>query len=110
MAIIGTFKTTENGYAGRIETLAFRADISIEKAQKSADNQPDYRVFHVTADFKSEIGAAWKKKSREGSEYVSINIDDMSLPSKVYCSLVKTGAEHGHTLYWDRPLPKKDAK
>jgi uncharacterized protein (DUF736 family) len=32
MAIIGTFKTTENGFAGRIETLTLRADINIEKA------------------------------------------------------------------------------
>ena len=108
MAIIGTFKTTENGYAGTIETLALRADISIEAASKKNDNQPDYRVFHVTEDFTSDIGAAWKKTSREGSQYLSVSIDDPSLPEKISCRLVKTGAEHGHTLYWDRPRPRDD--
>jgi len=108
MAIIGTFKTTENGYQGKIETLTLRADISIEAAPKKSDNQPDYRVFHVTENFKSDIGAAWKKTSREHSQYLSVSIDDPSLPGKISCRMVKTGAEHGHTLYWERPRPRDE--
>jgi uncharacterized protein (DUF736 family) len=106
MAIIGTFKTTENGFTGAIETLTLKAEISIEAASKKNDNQPDYRVFHVTEHFKSDIGAAWRKTSREGSQYLSVSIDDPGLPEKIACRLVKTGAEHGHTLYWERPRPR----
>jgi uncharacterized protein (DUF736 family) len=108
MAIIGTFKTTENGYAGTIETLALKAEISIEAASKKHDNQPDYRVFHVAPDFTSDIGAAWKKTSREGAQYLSVSIDDPVLPGRISCRLVKTGSAHGHTLYWERPRPRDE--
>lgn len=69
MAIIGIFKATQNGYEGTVETLSLKAKLTIEPAKKNNDNQPDYRVFQVTEDFKSDIGAAWKKTSREGAEY-----------------------------------------
>jgi len=108
MATIGIFKATENGYEGHIETLLLKAKLAIEPARKSSDNQPDYRVFHVTDHFKSDIGAAWKRKSREGSEYLSLSLDDMGFPGRVYCRLVKTGAEKGHTLFWERPRPHDD--
>jgi uncharacterized protein (DUF736 family) len=103
MAIIGTFKTANNGYEGTIETLTLKASITIEPASKKNDNQPDFRVFQITDHFKSDIGAAWKKTSREGAEYLSLGIDDPSFTAKIYCRLVKTGVEKGHTLYWERP-------
>jgi uncharacterized protein (DUF736 family) len=105
MAIIGIFKATENGYEGAIETLGLSAKLTIEPARKNSDNQPDYRVFQVTEHFKSDIGAAWKKTSREGAEYLSVSIDDIGFTTKAYCRLVKTGAEKGHTLFWERPRP-----
>jgi len=105
MAIIGIFKATNNGYEGTLETLTLRASVTIEPARKSSDNQPDFRVFQVTEHFKSDIGAAWKKTSRENAEYLSVSIDDPSFAAKIYCRLVKTGAEKGHTLFWERPRP-----
>ena len=105
MAIIGTFKATDNGYEGTIETLTLKANLTIEPANKKNDNQPDFRVFQITDHFKSDIGAAWKKTSREGSEYLSVSIDDISFQTKAHCRLVKTGAEKGHTLFWERPRP-----
>ena len=105
MAIIGIFQATKNGYEGTLETLTLKANLTIEPASKKNDNQPDYRVFQVTEHFKSDIGAAWKKTSREGSEYLSRSIDDISFAAKAHCRLVKTGAEKGHTLFWERPRP-----
>ena len=107
MAIIGTFKATENGFEGTLESLTLPAKLSIEPAKKNTDNQPDYRVFHIAKDFKSDVGAAWKKTAQRegGSEYLSVSIDDLSFPAKIYCRLVKTGAEKGHTLFWERPRP-----
>jgi uncharacterized protein (DUF736 family) len=102
MAIIGTFKATENGYVGKLEALTLKANLTIEPARKNSDNQPDYRVFHVNEHFASDIGAAWKRKSREGSEYLSLSSDDVGYTAKAYCSLVKTGAKKGHTLLWER--------
>jgi uncharacterized protein (DUF736 family) len=106
MAIIGTFKATKDGYEGTIETLALRADLTIEPAKKNNGNQPDFPVFQVTDHFKSDIGAAWKKTSqRDQSEHLSVSIDDISFTAKVHCRLVKTGTEKGHTLFWERPRP-----
>jgi uncharacterized protein (DUF736 family) len=61
MAIIGILKATENGYEGTLQTLTLGAKIAIEPEKKTSDNQPDFRVFQVTKDFKSDSGAAWKK-------------------------------------------------
>ena len=83
MAIIGTFKATENGYEGRLESLTRKAKLTIEPATKNNDNQPNYRVFHIVKDFKPDVGAAWKKIAQRegGSEYLSVSIDDLSFPA-----------------------------
>ena len=106
MATIGTFKKDGEGYAGSIQTLTLQAKITFEPAPKRNDNAPDYRVFHISENFTSEIGAAWKKTSREGAEYLSVSIDDPSFAEKLNCRLVKTGSEQGHTLYWERQRPR----
>ena len=105
MATIGTFKKEGNGYAGNIETLTLKAKITFEPQEKRSDKAPDFRVFHISDDFTSEIGAAWKKTSKEGAEYLSGSIDDPSFPERINCRLVKTGSEHGYTLFWERPRP-----
>jgi uncharacterized protein (DUF736 family) len=106
MAIIGTFKKDGNGFAGNIETLTLRAKITFEPTDKKGDKAPDYRVFLISDDFTAEIGAAWKKTSREGAEYLSVSIDDPSFAEKINCRLVKTGFEQGHTLFWERQRPR----
>jgi uncharacterized protein (DUF736 family) len=104
MATIGTFKKDGAGFAGNIETLTLKAKITLEpNNRKNTDKAPDYLVVQIADDFTSEIGAAWNRKSREGAEYLSVSIDDPSFAEAIYCRLVKTGSEQGHTLYWDRP-------
>jgi uncharacterized protein (DUF736 family) len=106
MAIIGTFKKDGAGYAGTIETIALKARITFEPLEKRNGNAPDFRVFHLTDSYTSDIGAAWKKISKEGgAEYLSASIDDPSFPERINCRLVKTGSEQGYTLYWERPRP-----
>ena len=106
MATIGTFKKDCAGYAGSIETLTLHAKLTFEPTDKKSDKAPDFRVFHIAGDFTSEIGAAWKKSSKEGAEYLSVSLDDPSFPEKINCRLVKTGAEQGHTLFWERARPR----
>jgi uncharacterized protein (DUF736 family) len=105
MAIIGTFTKDGAGYAGSIETLTLKAKITFEPVERKSDKAPDFRVFHIAESFSSEIGAFWKKTSKEGAEYLSGGIDDPSFAERINCRLVKTGSEQGHTLYWER---KKD--
>ena len=106
MATIGTFTKDGAGFAGSIETLTLKAKLTFEPATKKSDKAPDFRVFHLTGDFTSEIGAAWKRTSRENAEFLSVSIDDPSFAEKISCRLVKTGSEQGHTLYWDRQRPR----
>jgi uncharacterized protein (DUF736 family) len=108
MATIGKFNKDGAGYAGTIETLTLKAKLTFEPQEKRSDNAPDFRVFQITDDFTSEIGAAWKKKSKEGAEYLSVSIDDPSFAERINCRLVKTGSEQGHTLYWERARPQND--
>jgi len=110
MATIGTFKKDGAGYAGTIETLTLKARLTFEPIEKRGDSAPDFRVFQLTEEFSSEIGAAWKKSSKEGAEYLSVSIDDPSFAERINCRLVKTGSEQGHTLYWERPRPRKNAE
>jgi uncharacterized protein (DUF736 family) len=98
MATIGTFAKSENGYAGFVRTLTVNAKIRLP-AEKEKDNAPDYRVFAGTA----EIGAAWKKTSEAGREYLSVKLDDPSLPAAIYASLVETeGDKESFSLIWSR--------
>ena len=106
MATIGTFTKDGAGYAGTIETLTLKAKITFEPQEKRSDNAPDYRVFQHTDTFSSEIGAAWKKTSKEGAEYLSVSIDDPTFAERITCRLVKTGSEQGHTLFWERQRPQ----
>ena len=101
MAIIGNFKTTENAYTGSIETLTLKAAVDFEPTQrKSSDKAPDFRIFTKAG---IEIGAAWETLSREtGAHYLSVKLDDPSFAAPIQCRLVKTGAELGYSLLWDR--------
>ena len=74
MATIGTFIAVENGYEGTLETLTIKAQVVLEKRQKTKDKQPDYDMF---ADGR-EIGAAWERMG-----FLSLNIDDPSFPRQL---------------------------
>jgi uncharacterized protein (DUF736 family) len=102
MAIIGNFKATDNGFTGTIETLTLKAKVDFEPvARKANEKAPDFRIF--TKDSGYEIGAAWQTTSREtGTQYLSVKLDDPSFAAPIQCRLLKTGAEVGHSLLWDR--------
>ncbi len=106
MAIIGTFTKDGAGYAGTIETLSLRGRLTFEPATKKYGNAPDFRVFHLADAYSSDIGAAWKKSSKAGAEYLSVSIDDPSFTDRINCRLVKTGSEQGYSLFWERERPR----
>jgi uncharacterized protein (DUF736 family) len=97
MAIIGTFKTQDGGYAGSVNTLTLAIKQAQFRATGADDGKsPDFRIFAGQA----EIGAGWKKTSREAREYVSVKLDDPSFVASVYASLVQ--ADEGWSLIWSR--------
>ena len=98
MAQIGTFKRDASGeIAGTIKTLTLNAKAEFRPADADNDKAPDYRLFAGRV----EIGAAWKKTSREDREYLSVKLDDPSFPAPIYASLLE-GEGDGHRLIWSR--------
>ena len=100
MAIIGTFTRSGPDFTGRIETLTLSVPVKIRAVEKDNDKAPDFRVYAGKAEF--EIGAAWKKTSREDREYLSVKLDDPSFPAPVYASLLETEDAGKHRLLWTR--------
>jgi uncharacterized protein (DUF736 family) len=99
MAQIGTFSRDENGVlSGSIRTLTLNVKATIRPVDREHDKAPDHRVFAGAV----EIGAGWSKTAREtGAEYLSLKLDDPSLPSPIYAQLVQ-GDGTEHKLIWSR--------
>jgi uncharacterized protein (DUF736 family) len=98
MAIIGHFTKQENGgYTGSIETLTFTTRATFEPLAKRGEKSPDYRITFGL----SEIGAAWEYTSKN-TGYLSVRLDDPSFAAPINCRLIKTSAEQGYSLIWER--------
>jgi uncharacterized protein (DUF736 family) len=81
-----------------IEGISFGpVPVIISPIAKPNIDAPDYRVHRG----RSEVGAAWKKKSREGGPYLVVKLDDPAFPAPITCRLVPDGNEY--TLFWTRP-------
>ena len=52
--------------------------------EKESENAPDYRI--VAGNF--EIGAACQKMSRQDRPYLSVTLDDPSIPATIYARVV----------------------
>ena len=99
MATIGTFTANGNGYNGVISTLALNAKARILPVENPTDKGPQFRIFAGSA----ELGAAWKKKSNEGRDYLSVKLDDPSLLAPIYATLVEVEGQTEMSLIWSRP-------
>jgi uncharacterized protein (DUF736 family) len=99
MATIGTFaKSGEDEFTGSVSTLTLNVKAKISRAEKENDKAPDYRIFSGTTEF----GAAWKKTSANGREYLSVKLDDPSLPAPIFASLVAIEDGESYSLIWSR--------
>jgi uncharacterized protein (DUF736 family) len=97
MANIGTFTAQNDSYTGMVRTLTLNVKVKIVPNDKESENAPDYRI--VAGNF--EIGAAWKKMSRQDRPYLSVTLDDPSFPATIYARLVE-GEDGAHNLIWSR--------
>ena len=104
--IIGSFTKTEHGFTGKIETIAIKANITLQpNDDKQKDSHPDFIVLHG----RQEIGVAWERSDDRGN-YVSIAFEEPSLAPGYY-TLSKSGIEKGYQLLYRKPMPpKKDFK
>jgi uncharacterized protein (DUF736 family) len=103
--IIGSFTATETGFTGKLDTLAIKANVTLERNEdKQKDNHPDFTLLSGG----QEIGVAWERGDDWG-HYISVSFEEPSFGPGYY-TLTKSGAEKGYTLTYKRPMPKKEAK
>ena len=100
MANIGNFKKVGTEYQGEIVTLQVQArNVRIVPEEtRTNDKAPSHRVFVGRA----EIGAGWSETSKAGLGYLSVKLDDPSLPAPIYANLFEAEGDDGYSLVWTR--------
>lgn len=108
--IIGAFNRDKDldTYKGDIVTLTWsRSSVMLVPNEKGNDKEPDYRV--VWGSHSVEFGAAWKRTSKDGQEFLSVSLDDPALPEALNAALFHSEDGKGASLVWSRPK-RKEAK
>ena len=109
MTCIGTFKTTRDGFSGRLQTLTIdRALTLVPSEPADADNAPDYRVLAGDGDEMVEVGAGWKRTGDKAGAYVAVVIDDPALLQPLRANLFRSDRGE-HVLMWSRG-PRREAR
>jgi len=99
---IGTFTATKDGYTGTLRPLTLNAKAKlVSNAKGDKENSPDFCLQAAGHD----IGAAWKKTSEAGRDYLSVTLDDPSFATAVYARLIE-GEDGTHDLIWSRSKPQ----
>ena len=100
MSQIGSFTLSNDGtYTGTIKTLTIDAKARFipSDAAATSDKAPDLRVIVSGV----EIGAAWRRTSKEDRTYHSVKLDDPSFSAPIYANLFE--ADDGkYALIWSR--------
>ena len=111
--IIGnfTYNPAQDTYTGELATLTVAARTLVfqpnEAKGDKARRQPHYRIISPANGGDVELGAAWKKHSDEGREYLSITLGDPALTQPVNCALLASGdSGEAFILVWSRDSRK----
>jgi len=98
MAQIGHFTRGDDGTLnGTIRTLSLNVKARFVPAETSSnDKAPALRVYAGPI----EIGAAWKRTSKDNAPYHSVKLDDPSFTTPIFANLVED--EGGYALIWSR--------
>jgi uncharacterized protein (DUF736 family) len=107
--IIGNFNynKAQDTYTGEIATLSGATrKVVFKPSEATGDKVPQYRVLGPSKTGDIEFGAAWKKRTDEGRDYLSVKLDDPALATPINCALV-TSSQEGFLLVWSRDSRKK---
>lgn len=103
MSRIGHFTREAEGLVGSIQTLTLSCKLTLAPAESSnAENAPDYRVHHGSAEG-PEIGAGWKRTGERAGDYIALVIDDPALAQPIRANLFRDDdAGTSWSLHWSR--------
>jgi uncharacterized protein (DUF736 family) len=99
--IIGKFQQESGAFVGKVTVFAGTAEVRITPTDLKGI---DYLVTLPESGI--ELGVAWNRKSKKGTEYVSALLDSPLLPAAASCALFKQD-DGGYHLVWDRPEKKE---
>jgi uncharacterized protein (DUF736 family) len=111
--IIGnfTYNKAQDTYTGELATLEVGArKVMFRPIEARTEKAPNYRVVSQSKTGDVEFGAAWKKRSEEGRDYLSVKLDDPALTQALNCALVEAGDSEAFILVWSRDNRKAKAE
>lgn len=104
--IIGNFRYDPSAdiYTGSIRTLAFRHEhVVLKPLARNNDREPDYRVLDIGEAGAVEFGAAWRRRSDRGHDYLSVLLDAPGFAQPISVAMFLDGREDSASLVWTRP-------
>lgn len=111
--IIGNFNhdTKRDTYTGEVRTLTLlRGKVQFRPVNKSSEKEPDFRIVEEGEYGIVELGAAWKRTSKSGNDFLSVVLDDPALPRTLRAALMPAEDGSGAILIWSRPTRKAEAE
>jgi len=103
MPQIGQFTRIRGLFTGTIRTLMFdRHIVLVPTNQPDVQGQPHYTVHIKDADG-PEVGVAWKRTGERAGDYVSLALDDPTLPAPIRANLFQRDTDKKEwVLIWKR--------
>jgi uncharacterized protein (DUF736 family) len=102
MSVIGTFTPTKDGgWSGTIRTLTIDMRVRfVPNDNRNSARAPEFRVFAGC----SELGRAWRERTSGDNprEYLSVRLDDPSLPEPLSAAMFESVDGTGAQLVWNR--------
>ena len=114
MPQIGQFTRIRGLFTGTIRTLMFdRHIVLVPTNNPDVHGQPHYTVHIKDADG-PEVGVAWKRSGERAGDYVSLALDDPTLPAPIRANLFQRDTDKKEwVLIWKRngnnPAKRDDA-
>jgi uncharacterized protein (DUF736 family) len=111
MSLVGTFVPTSDGFTGRIKTLLLDEDLTLSVLRESVGgNPPDFLITLEKQGDGPFVGAARKRRTEKGTDFISVRIDDPSFNSPIFAVLFPSETSPTlYNLYWTR-LNRPDDK
>ena len=107
--IIGnfTYNKAKDTFTGEIKTLTLlRSKVAFRPTEGKNGKGPQYRVIVEGAPGAVELGAAWKRTSDAGREFLSVSLDDPALAHPVSAALMPSEDGANAILIWSRPAKR----
>ena len=105
-----TYNPDRDTYSGDITTLTLQRSLVVFRpTDKTGDKEPDYRIVQERDGDIVEFGAAWKRSSEKGRDFLSVMLDDPALPTSLYAALFFSDRDSKATLVWQRQAKKAPA-